>query len=312
MELHIKPGTTMSWKDFTLLAEPHSIALDGFVPEGPRLNPSGPWANFNHHEEVSRLETRATCAQVLVALRMGLFEKFKQDLMEVYVNDCDEDVCLSVFLLQNPGFATRERAFRLNRLVFMEDMLDTTGGAYAFADSPSTLGKLLWVFQPYHVFRATGELYHQNADAYRAVIEEVGVRIRAHILGKLNSVEPDMRFETVSVYNDLVMVREIGANARLGVFGSGLRHFISVRELPNGRHMYSVARSSQFVPFPIPKLLKVLNSAELRARLVANVPVLGNTGGWGGSDMIAGSPRDGSVISPDSVMRIIHESKHDA
>lgn len=53
-------------------------AGEAFVTEAEKLGvicnlqDEGPRANFNHHEGVSRLETRATCGQVLLAIRMGL------------------------------------------------------------------------------------------------------------------------------------------------------------------------------------------------------------------------------------------------
>ncbi|MCR4312256.1 MAG: hypothetical protein NUV56_03155 [Candidatus Uhrbacteria bacterium] len=66
----------MLWEDFVRQKPPSSIALDGFVTDGPRFDRAGPWANFNHHEGVPRLETRATCAQVRMALQQGLHQRF--------------------------------------------------------------------------------------------------------------------------------------------------------------------------------------------------------------------------------------------
>ncbi len=96
--LHVEPRTPpLSWEEFCQKTGPFSIALDGFVGTGPRFDENGPRANFNHHEEVSRLETRATCGQVLMAIRQGLFDCFRDEQgvqVSAYVNDCDEDVCL--------------------------------------------------------------------------------------------------------------------------------------------------------------------------------------------------------------------------
>lgn len=77
IKLIVNPKTPpMSWQEFTRKYEPRSIAMDGFVSTGPRFKKTGPYANFNHHEEVSRLETRVTCAQILIAIRQGLFRAF--------------------------------------------------------------------------------------------------------------------------------------------------------------------------------------------------------------------------------------------
>jgi hypothetical protein len=106
-------------------------------------------ANFNHHEGVSRLETRATCAQVLLAVRQGFFRRFT-GTVHVYVNDCDEDVCLSVFLLRYPHLCQGVINPLLNRLVAMEDMLDSTACSYAYPPEMKSLQTLAWIFAPYH------------------------------------------------------------------------------------------------------------------------------------------------------------------
>ena len=84
----------MGWDEFRAKTPKFSIALDGFVSTGPRFDGSGPWLNLNHHEDVDRLATRATCGQVLMALRQGLFTCFRDasgPRATVWVNDCDED-----------------------------------------------------------------------------------------------------------------------------------------------------------------------------------------------------------------------------
>src|SRR5579885_1466163 len=91
---------TWSWAQFKEKAPPYSIALDGFVNEGPIVDHQGPRANFNHHEGCSRLATLATCGQVLMAIRQRLFRLFDKPTT-IYVNDCDEDVCTSWFLLKH-------------------------------------------------------------------------------------------------------------------------------------------------------------------------------------------------------------------
>ena len=85
---HIEPKIPpLSWDDFVKTYPENSIALDGFVT-GPThffKNEKGVWANFNHHEGVDRLSTRATCAQTLLAIRQGLIKSFVGDI-HLYVN----------------------------------------------------------------------------------------------------------------------------------------------------------------------------------------------------------------------------------
>ena len=68
VQLHIMPGVVWDWEKFCHETPPYSIALDGFVAEGPRFSFKGLRANFNHHEGVDRLATRATCSQILLAV----------------------------------------------------------------------------------------------------------------------------------------------------------------------------------------------------------------------------------------------------
>ena len=148
MNLLIEPTRApISWQKFCHETRGRSVALDGYVAAGPRVNMQGPWINMNHHEEVSRLETRATCAQVLVAIRQGLMDCLRNERgkldFNVFVNDCDEDVSLACFLLSHPELAMSAMNPALNRLVFMEDMLDTTAGAYPFPKDLASLCQLL-------------------------------------------------------------------------------------------------------------------------------------------------------------------------
>jgi hypothetical protein len=155
VQLHMEPKTPpVSWKTFLKEYPSHSIALDGYVCDGPKFSREKMKVNFNHHENVSRLETRATCAQVLMAIRQGLFDCFSNsNIMNVYANDCDQDVCVSYFLLSNSHLVESTMNPLINRLVYMEDMLDSTAGAYPFPPTLKTLEHFAWIFQPYTLFR---------------------------------------------------------------------------------------------------------------------------------------------------------------
>ena len=124
-----------AWAEFCSPHRPYAIALDGYLHSEPRVDTAIPCANFDHHVAVDRLATRSTAGQVLLAVRLGLFQTFRDDggpRPEVYVNDCDEDVALSWFLLKYGTLAEQVFAPALNRLVFMVDVLDVTAGAYPF------------------------------------------------------------------------------------------------------------------------------------------------------------------------------------
>jgi len=185
----------------------------------------------------------------------------------------------------------------------MEDMLDTTGGAYPFPKDLGTLQELMWVFAPYHTFRTNGGLDKRVDHMFEGIIEDVGNRIMGYINGNPHKIELDTRFKKIGGGSNWTMVREIGPNARIGVYGDKIQAFVSVRERGEGRFTYSIGRSSQFVPFPIPKILKALNEAEKAKK----GDLLEET--WGGSDIISGSPRiNGSILDPKEVTRIIEET----
>ncbi len=298
--LHMRPqDLPLTWEAFCAEKGPFSIALDGYVAAGPRFDPSGPRLNLNHHEEVDRLATRATCAQVLMALRQGLPECFRDDRgfrAEVFANDCDEDVCVSWFLLRHGSLAEHAINPLLNRLVAMEDALDATAGAYPYPVDLPALEELAWVFEPYHRFRAGGELDRRDAEAFGAVVTDVENRILQHVTGAGGSVPLDPRYRRAGGGPGWAIVEPVGAHARTGMFADGIRAYVSVRERPDGAWAYTVGRMSQFVSFDVPAILAALNAAE-------------GCGAdrWGGSGTVGGSPRvSGSRLPPTEVERIVN------
>lgn len=274
-----------------------SIALDGYVGAGPRFDPDGPYYNANHHEGVDRLATRATCVQVLMAIRLGLFDTFRTEhgpKAHVWANDCDEDVSTSVFLLRNSALVSGAMNPLLNRLVSMEDALDTTAGAYPFHADLPVLQELAWVYEPYRQFRLSGQLAKRDEAAYTSIVSDVGSRIMRHITGNGANIPLDLRYETLHIGKNWRMVEEVGAQARTAMFGAGIRAFVSVRG-----STYTIGRMSPFVKFDIARIIDALNAAE---------GLTGLADRWGGANTIGGSPRiAGSKLSPSQVMRVVEE-----
>jgi hypothetical protein len=63
-----------------------------------------------------------------------------------------------------------------------------------------------------------------------------------------------------------------------------------------------LARRSDLVAgFDLPAIYQRLNEAEATARAEA----LGPSQTWGGSTSVGGSPRDGSVLDRDDVLRVV-------
>ena len=291
------------WEVFKDTKPTFSIALDGYVSGPPRFSPSGPYATFNHHEGTSRLETRATCAQVLMAIRQGLFRCFRKDGQPhaiVYVNDCDEDVCAAYFLLKHGWLSDHAMNPLLNRLVAIEDLLDATAGAYPFPADLPALRELAWVFEPYRRARLSGELDRKGPATYRGVVEDVESRILRHLTGKGDEIALDTRYERLGGGSGWAMIQEVGAQAKTGVLSDGIYAYVAVRQRPDGRWTYVVGRMSLFIDyFQVPAILDALNAAE---------DTTGKPDRWGGGDTIGGSPRvAGSKLAPDEVRRIVSE-----
>lgn len=295
----------MSWDEFRAKVPSFGIALDGFVAAGPVFDPAGPWLNLNHHEGVDRLATRATCGQVLMAIRQGLFAAFRDAAgprAAVYVNDCDEDVCLSFFLLKYGHLAEHAMNPSLNRLVALEDALDATAGAYPYPADLPVLRELAWIFEPYRALRASGEIDRKRAEDYVRVVTDVEHRILAHVTGSGSSIPLDTRYARIGGGPGWAMIRELGAQGRTGAFSDGVRAYVAVRDRPGGGWTYTVGRMSPFVPFDVPAILVALQQAEAAAAGEAARP----DDRWGGGNTIGGSPRvHGSHLPPAEVTRIV-------
>jgi|SRR6478609_507495 len=293
---------TLTWGQFIARTPRFSIALDGYVSGGPRFDPLTPRASFNHHDQVNRLATRATCGQVLMALRQGLFSCFRNEQgpqAVVYVNDCDEDVCTSWALLKHHYLAEGAVNPLLNRLVAMEDALDSTAGAYPFPKDMPALRELAWVFEPYRQFRASGRLQFQVPQEFRSVISDVEHRILQHIAGRGHEVPLDTRYDVLGGGPRWSLVREVGAQARTGMFSDGIKVFVTARELASGKMAYIIGKMDHFNPLDLVRLTKTLNETE---HCLANDQ-------WGGGDMIIGSPRNaGSGIAIEQLTQLMNQA----
>ncbi len=156
----------------------------------------------------------------------------------------------------------------------------------------------MWVFQPYTTFRANGGTARKNPLEYIQIIEAVGNRARDYVMGKAESLTLDMAYRVLDLGTGWVMVREIGEHARVGILADGYQAFVSVQELPNERHKYTLCRLP-FANFPIPAFYTALNEKE---------GLVESSDQWGGSDDVGGSPRLGdSGLTPEEVVLVIRE-----
>ncbi len=286
------------WEEFLQNTEPYAIALDGYVCDSTRFDSDKHIANFNHHENCDRLATNATCGQILMAARMGLFDSFRKDT-QVFVNDCDEDVCLSLFLLKHNWWSEQTLNPSLNKLVNVCDSLDRTGGFYPMPKNLPLLKEIAWIFEPYRRSRQSGSLYKKDTSEYLGIVEDVENRILRHLTGSGKQLELDCSYNVVGQGKGWSLVEESGSQARMGLACDGIKAFVSVKQRPDGSWQYTIAKSSPFISFPVSDIFKLLNKIE---------NLQDSKDQWGGGDTIGGSPRvKGSTLNPEQITKAINE-----
>lgn len=316
MMLHT--GDQCTGQVFRAQTPPWSIALDGFVPDPPWIDLNSHHINFNHHDGVSRLETRSTCAQVLMAVRMGLMQSGPWE--HVWVNDCDEDVCLSWWILKHHYLCSHQNP-AISRLVSICDALDTTGGSFPVPIDMPILGQVAWIFDPYRRARAAGKL---TPDICKAVIEDVSQRIMQHLMGSGGTLPIVGEYKIAKSFTtdqtNWALVVENGPYARNRMLADGLHAFVSFQTIKalvgQDRRRYVIGRLNPFVRFPLKQIFESLNNQEFIASTgqladedkfakafktpIVDIPM------WGGGDMIGGSPRPGdSALYPEKVVDTI-------
>ncbi len=309
--LHAEPGVVMSWEDFQVKKPPFSIALDGYVSGQTKYSPSGPFANFNHHEAVDRLATRSTCMQIFFSITLGLFDAFRKEgkrFAHVYVNDADQDVCLSYWLLCHPDKAASIKwEDPLAKFIVFEDFVDASAGAYPFDDSnepDSLLKRQAWVFEPYTTARSKRLLHSMTGPDLEQLIKTISGRITQFSRSEGQSITIDTRPEIIGGGPGWKMIVETSIYARTCIYASGTSAFVGMRTRNDGNYTYVIGKMSPYVPFPLVKIYETLNKVE-------NLESTHNA--WGGSDIIGGSPRKtGSSLPPQEVEKIINKVIMDA
>ncbi len=298
--LHVEPNTPpLTWEEFLKVAPEGSIAIDGYVSGAPRWDGDKRILCINHHEGCDRLTTRCTAAQASILIKSGLLKAFNHGLEEVhlFVNDCDEDVTLTVWLFLNAHHTESIINPILNRIINVEDMLDTTAGSYGYPANMPALHENNWLFQAYKIARTNGALERRDEREFRMIIGDGCLRISQAVAGRGEEIPLDTDYEVMNTNTGWSMVREIGLNARLGMYSDGVDAFVSVTARTDGKFTYSVGRRSIFIPFPLPEVLKKLDEIERNPNHH-----------WGGSDTIGGSPRaTGSRLTPPEVRGIIEK-----
>lgn len=265
IDLNIEPRKVYTWSDFKKRKPSHSIGLDGFIDSPTRRDPRGPYANFDHHSSVDRLATRSTSGQIHMEIKLGLFDTFRKNgapEAHVYVNDPDEDTCLAWWLLRNNDRVRNFADARIDRLVYCEDRLDSTAGAYPFGDT-SMRRKLAWIFKPYNEARFDGRLAQMQEPGMRDLIESVEARITSYVLDGGDELHLKGHYEKLGGGPGWVLTKETGPASRMAMYNDGITAFAAlVAEKPDGSFLYTIGRRSVWSPFNLQDLYSRLNAAE--------------------------------------------------
>ncbi|PKL76144.1 MAG: hypothetical protein CVV27_11810, partial [Candidatus Melainabacteria bacterium HGW-Melainabacteria-1] len=275
----------------------NSLALDGYV-QGPAIDVPSQRYSFDHHAGCIRLVTKATCAQVLDALFLGLDPR----QMTVYLNDIDADTVLAVWLLRHPTSVTHPRVRNL-----VEDVgnVDAHGPSYFPFVRDSDLCQRFFKGAMEPEARARREGAYATVDLYELLHECLRRTDKLIFRNKRFPVCKDRKlphYEITHRGSGWVMSRSservFGALYRDGFSRVVSYHPLEVR-LPDGQiehsWAYTIAKQSDLVTgFNIPQLLARLASIEA---------------GWGGGSSIGGAPRlasgSRSFLEPEQVFEII-------
>ena len=313
IELIVEKGVTKTWEKFISQSPRFSIALDGYVSGPTNHQIDGRRLNINHHEGVNRLITKSTSAQIYFFIKQGMIKKFfnlDNQKISVYVNDPDQDVCLSLWLLFNYKRIMKNDEPLIEKLVEIEDKLDITGGTYPFDSNSKLMKETAWIFEPYIKSRYTNKLYTMTNGEIKILIKEVLTRIEKYSQGKCKMINLDTRYKLIKSDKDIYMIEEIGPYAKMEFIKNGINKAILVKKRKDENYTYVLLKTDPFVLFPLEKIYAELNKIEKKQTgsfhsLSKNVKRKKNEK-WGGSDLIGGSPRlSGSAIKPDKLINLI-------
>lgn len=303
IELIVEPGKVYGWEEFRLAKPPFSIGLDGIIAAPTMRDPLGPYANFDHHTGADRLATRSTSGQVYMEINMGLFDTFKENGLPralIHANDPDEDTDLAIWLLEHHELVRNHAGPAINRLVFCEDVLDSTAGAYPLGNT-TMRRKMAWMFEPYNAARFSGALRGLDAHGMRTIIEAVGSRITDYVNNGGQELELKGQYERIGGGTGWAFVQESGPASRMAMYSNGINAFATLVASREGASTYVLGRRSVWTQFPLQEICGALNARE-GDRITPNNK-------WDGSNTIVGSPRKtGSSLSVAEVEQTINET----
>lgn len=116
-----------------------------------------------------------------------------------WLNDADQDVCMTYWLLNNPEI-TRSIVWKdpMAKLIILEDFFDASAGAFPIRDlNDELIRQQAWVFEPYTSARSLRRLHAMTGADLVRIIESVCDRLTLFANGKAGAIELDTRHEII-------------------------------------------------------------------------------------------------------------------
>jgi hypothetical protein len=265
----------------------NSIALDGAV-RGTHLDINNNRWSFDHHDAAQHsISTRSTALQTLLALRAGLDVSKVENVL---VSSIDADSVVATALVMKPQLS---RNYDVINLVTLHlDTIDSMGPSGALSDSNLSLHFSLKAgFKE----ELTTELLLQKVEMFYSLVKE------------------DRLFESSPDRKSPVTLVSISPDGRNVTFDDGDYGFADLYRSANIGILYNPERvtigiKSSFVTSKnllTDGLFDRLNQAEIAAGAQVNEDGT-IVNGWGGKDLVGGSPFKGvTMLSAQEVANIV-------
>lgn len=298
----IEPGKQVSWDEFNS-SKTNSIALDGYVTDGPKWDEKSLNANFDHHNSVVREATMSTAMQIYFAIKGGMMSRYENTEISVFINDVDQDTTMAIWLLKNYKlFEGTNSVPHVNRILTLNDRLDITGGAFPMSIDDKVYFQHCWVFQPYTNLRISGAIAKADKKVFENCLESILSRLDKLLMGEAEEYIPSFDYEILHTSDNLIVVDETlgGIEARHYLFTHNIinKSYLSIIAKKNdGSFVYTIGKKSRYIKLPMREIFEELNKLE---------NTRDNSNCWGGSDIIGGSPRaTGSHLTWQTIVSVV-------
>jgi len=274
--VHVEEGRTLLFGDLP----DHSVALDGYV-QGPFIDATRRRFSFDHHGNCLGLGTRASCEQVMHALRLGLDPKG----LGIFLNHLDADGIVSAWLLLCPEKASRRM---VRTWVCRLGEWDVLGPGLAGSESGERFAR--FVEAPLEGW-SPGSGAIQSLRILKDCLNQVDRWFDKPMERRLGSPVTSEPAKVRIRDGGLWVLQGEFTDAARKAYRGGAAVVLVVETLQQGGWRYGIASRSDLTGFPMTDLLRMLAQEELELQ-----PDLDPSCNWGGGSSVGGSPRkaDGS------------------